>query len=51
LGSVVGPAKIVPVVLLNEIAAENAAKRATADSQLKTLKLGADDLAKVDFTV
>jgi hypothetical protein len=37
--------------LAERIAAEDAAKRATADSQLKTLKLGADDLAEVDFTV
>jgi len=37
--------------LAEKIAAEDAAKRATADSQLQTLKLGADDLAEVDFTV
>jgi hypothetical protein len=34
-----------------KIAAEDAAKRSTTDAQLKTLKLGADDLAEVDFTV
>jgi len=37
--------------LAERIAAEDAAKRATADAQLQTLKLGADDLAEVDFTV
>jgi len=37
--------------LAEKIAAEDAAKRATADAQLQTLKLGADDLAEVDFTV
>lgn len=31
--------------------AEDAARRATADKALNTLKLGADDLAEVDFTV
>ncbi|KAL6707930.1 electron carrier [Coniothyrium glycines] len=31
--------------------AEDAAKRATADKALKSLKLDADDLAEVDFTV
>lgn len=33
------------------IEAEDAAKRANADKALNTLKLGADDLAEVDFTV
>jgi hypothetical protein len=37
--------------LAEKLAAEDAAKRSTADAQLKTLKLGADDLAEVDFTV
>ena len=37
--------------LAKKIAAEDAAKRSTADAQLKILKLGADDLAEVDFTV
>lgn len=37
--------------LAEKIAAEDAAKRSTADVQLKALKLGADDLAEVDFTV
>ncbi|KAL2073731.1 hypothetical protein VTL71DRAFT_11057 [Oculimacula yallundae] len=37
--------------LAQKLEAEDAAKRATADSQLQTLKLGADDLAEVDFTV
>ncbi|RDW61055.1 putative Fe-S cluster assembly protein dre2 [Coleophoma cylindrospora] len=37
--------------LAEKIAAEDAAKRADADAQLQTLKLGADDLAEVDFTV
>jgi hypothetical protein len=37
--------------LAEKIAAEDAAKRSNADAQLKTLKLGADDLAEVDFTV
>ena len=31
--------------------AEDASKRAKADGQLNTLKLGAGDLAEVDFTV
>jgi hypothetical protein len=34
-----------------KIEAEDAAKRATADKALDTLKLGADDLTEVDFTV
>ncbi|KAF8865011.1 Fe-S cluster assembly protein dre2 [Acephala macrosclerotiorum] len=37
--------------LAQTLEAEDAAKRAEADAQLKTLKLGADDLAEVDFTV
>ncbi|KAF2279697.1 Fe-S cluster assembly protein DRE2 [Westerdykella ornata] len=37
--------------LKEKIEAEDAAKRATADKALNTLKLGADDLAEVDFTV
>ncbi|EKD16584.1 uncharacterized protein L3040_001326 [Drepanopeziza brunnea f. sp. 'multigermtubi'] len=37
--------------LAQKIAAEDAAKRANADAQLQTLKLGAEDLAEVDFTV
>ncbi|KAG0646021.1 Fe-S cluster assembly DRE2 [Hyphodiscus hymeniophilus] len=37
--------------LAEKLAAEDVAKRDTADAQLKTLKLGADDLAEVDFTV
>jgi hypothetical protein len=37
--------------LAERIAAEDAAKRSTADQQLKALKLDADDLAEVDFTV
>ncbi|TVY62288.1 Fe-S cluster assembly protein dre2 [Lachnellula suecica] len=37
--------------LAEKIAAEDAATRTNADAQLKTLKLGADDLAEVDFTV
>ena len=37
--------------LAERIAAEDAATRSNADAQLKTLKLGADDLAEVDFTV
>ena len=34
-----------------KLEAEDAAKRATADKALNTLKLDADDLAEVDFTV
>ena len=34
-----------------KIEAEEAAKRATADRDLNALKLGADDLTEVDFTV
>lgn len=34
-----------------KIEAEDAAKRATADKALNTMKLGADDLTEVDFTV
>ncbi|KAF2692253.1 DUF689-domain-containing protein [Lentithecium fluviatile CBS 122367] len=34
-----------------KLEAEDAARRATADKALNTLKLGADDLAEVDFTV
>jgi hypothetical protein len=34
-----------------KIEAEDAAKRSTADNQLKALKLDADDLDEVDFTV
>ena len=34
-----------------KIEAEDAAKRADADKGLQALKLGADDLAEVDFTV
>ncbi|KAF2467019.1 Fe-S cluster assembly protein DRE2 [Lindgomyces ingoldianus] len=34
-----------------KIEAEDAAKRASADKALNTMKLGADDLAEVDFTV
>ena len=34
-----------------KIEAEDAAKRADADKGLLALKLGADDLAEVDFTV
>ncbi|RAL59375.1 hypothetical protein DID88_006864 [Monilinia fructigena] len=34
-----------------KLAKEDADKRATADSQLQALKLDADDLAEVDFTV
>ncbi|KAF2178113.1 Fe-S cluster assembly protein DRE2 [Zopfia rhizophila CBS 207.26] len=34
-----------------KIEAEDAAKRAAADNALNTMKLGADDLAEVDFTV
>ncbi|KAF2140703.1 uncharacterized protein K452DRAFT_230119 [Aplosporella prunicola CBS 121167] len=37
--------------LAQQIEAEDAAKRAEADSALDTMKLGADDLAEVDFTV
>lgn len=37
--------------LAERLAAEDAAKRSTADAQLKTLKLGAADLTEVDFTV
>jgi anamorsin len=37
--------------LAEKIAAEDVARRSTADAQLRTLKLGADDLAEVDFTV
>jgi hypothetical protein len=37
--------------LAERIAKEDAATRSKADSQLQTLKLGADDLAEVDFTV
>ncbi|QSZ31672.1 hypothetical protein DSL72_001239 [Monilinia vaccinii-corymbosi] len=37
--------------LAEKLAKEDAAKRATADSQLQALKLNADDLAEVDFTV
>ncbi|KAH8821017.1 Fe-S cluster assembly protein dre2 [Xylogone sp. PMI_703] len=37
--------------LAERIAAEDAAKRAKADSQLKTIMLATDDLAEVDFTV
>ncbi|KAF2742528.1 DUF689-domain-containing protein [Sporormia fimetaria CBS 119925] len=37
--------------LKEKIEAEDAAKRTTADKALNTLKLGADDLAEVDFTV
>ena len=37
--------------LAERIAAEDKAKRAEADSKLQTLKLGADDLTEVDFTV
>jgi hypothetical protein len=37
--------------LKEKIEAEDAAKRSTADKALNTLKLGADDLAEVDFTV
>lgn len=37
--------------LAQKIEAEDAAKRATADAQLQTLKLDSDDLAEVDFTV
>ncbi|EMR64539.1 putative anamorsin family protein [Eutypa lata UCREL1] len=37
--------------LAERIAAEDSAKRADADAKLQTLKLGADDLAEVDFTV
>ncbi|KAF7904967.1 uncharacterized protein EAF01_005489 [Botrytis porri] len=37
--------------LAEKIAKEDADKRATADSQLQALKLDADDLAEVDFTV
>lgn len=34
-----------------KIEAEDAAKRASADKALNSLKLDADDLAEVDFTV
>lgn len=37
--------------LKQQIEAEDAAKRSAADNGLKALKLGADDLAEVDFTV
>ncbi|EHL00079.1 putative Fe-S cluster assembly protein dre2 [Glarea lozoyensis 74030] len=37
--------------LAERIAKEDAAKRSDADAKLQTLKLGADDLAEVDFTV
>lgn len=50
LASVVEHARTAPV-LAEKIAAEDTAKRSNADAQLNTLKLGADDLAEVDFTV
>jgi len=37
--------------LAEKIAAEDSAKRSTADQQLKALKFTSDDLAEVDFTV
>ncbi|KAL7623378.1 electron carrier [Parahypoxylon ruwenzoriense] len=37
--------------LAEKLAAEDAAKRSKADSKLEALKLGADDLNEVDFTV
>ncbi|KAK9791273.1 hypothetical protein AB5N19_08845 [Seiridium cardinale] len=37
--------------LAEKLAAEDAAKRGDADAKLKSLKLGADDLTEVDFTV
>jgi len=37
--------------LKEKIEAEDAAKRAAADKALNTMKLGADELAEVDFTV
>ncbi|KAI9709189.1 MAG: electron carrier [Candelaria pacifica] len=37
--------------LKEKIEAEDASKRSAADSALGTMKLGADDLAEVDFTV
>ncbi|OCK80896.1 Fe-S cluster assembly protein dre2 [Lepidopterella palustris CBS 459.81] len=37
--------------LKEKIEAEDAEKRSTADKALNTMKLGADDLAEVDFTV
>jgi hypothetical protein len=37
--------------LKEKIEAEDIAKRASADKALNTMKLGADDLAEVDFTV
>ncbi|KAF2420576.1 DUF689-domain-containing protein [Tothia fuscella] len=37
--------------LKEKIEAEDATKRATADKDLKALKIGADDLAEMDFTV
>ncbi|KAH6655612.1 cytokine-induced anti-apoptosis inhibitor 1, Fe-S biogenesis-domain-containing protein [Truncatella angustata] len=37
--------------LAEKIAADDAAKRDNADSKLKSLKFGADDLTEVDFTV
>ncbi|TKA81831.1 hypothetical protein B0A49_01061, partial [Cryomyces minteri] len=37
--------------LKQKFEAEDAAKRAAADQKLSTMKLGADDLAEVDFTV
>lgn len=37
--------------LREKIDAEDAAKRSAADQNLQTMKLGADDLAEVDFTV
>jgi hypothetical protein len=37
--------------LKEKMEAEDAAKRSTADKALNTLKLGADDLDEVDFTV
>lgn len=37
--------------LKEKIEAEDTSRRANADNALNTLKLGADDLAEVDFTV
>ncbi|KAF2266601.1 DUF689-domain-containing protein [Lojkania enalia] len=37
--------------LKEKIEAEDAAKRANADKNLNTMKLGVDDLAEVDFTI
>lgn len=37
--------------LAQKLEAEEASRRAKADQALNTLKLGADDLAEVDFTV